>query len=121
MSTKMTEVRTKYTSRLLAKEFRQKGGTLNEEDFFAGTPLLEALRFLVSKCVTDDPESQRKGLKKLLITDVKQAYFNAPVQRKMLIEVLPEDLLEGKDKIGEVYFVSLWNERRTNELAAVSL
>ena len=76
------KVRTKYTSRLLAKEFRQKGGTLNEEDLFAGTPLLEALRLLVSKCVTDDPESQRKGLKNLLMADVKRAYFNAPVQEE---------------------------------------
>ena len=49
---------------------------------------MEALRLLVSKCVTYDNESQRKGLKKLLVADVKRAFFNALFERKVLIELL---------------------------------
>ena len=92
----------RYRSRLVAKEFRFKSSKIKKEDLFAGTPPLEALRLLVSRSVTYKSDTKRKGVKKILIADVKRAFFNAFVKRTVFIELPPEDQVDGEDMIGEL-------------------
>ncbi len=41
-----------YRSRLVAKEFKSAGGVAEDDDLFAGTPPLEALKLLISDAAT---------------------------------------------------------------------
>ena len=75
-----------YRSRFVGKEFNdQKGG---EPGWFAATPPLEALKLLISDAAT----VTRNGTKKaMMFNDVARAYFEAPVKRKICIELPKED------------------------------
>ena len=95
-----------YRSRLVAKEFN----TGEVEGLFAGTPPLESLRMLVS-----DAASLKKGFRRkcIMINDVSRAFFEAPMQRNVCIELPDEDLDEkdrGKDMVGHLR-MSLYGTR----------
>ena len=82
-----------YRSRLVAKEFKDK----YMEGLFAGTPPLEALRFLVSDVATSDGDEE----KVLMINDVSRAFFEAPIGRDVCVE-LPEECLSQSDRDNDV-------------------
>lgn len=75
-------------SRFVAKEFN----TGEEAGLFAATPPLEALRFLISRAATGKHEDSV-----VMINDVARAFFEAPIQRDVCIE-LPDEDLEEDDK-----------------------
>ena len=76
-----------HRSRFVGKEFNDGDG----EGLFAATPPLEAVKVLVSDAATD--KSQNKIM---MINDVARAFFEAPMTRKLCIELPEEDLEEGE-------------------------
>ena len=60
---------------------------------YACTPLLEALRWLVSEATTVDPEERFEEQKVMLISDVSRAFFEAPMRRRIAV-TLPVEALE---------------------------
>lgn len=80
-----------YRSRFVAKEFND--GKVIELAWFAATPPLEALKLLVSDAATRRSETQRRSM---MINNVARAFFEAPVQRQICIELLEEDLEGGE-------------------------
>ena len=87
-----------YRSRLVGKEFND-GAVAG---LFAGTPPLEALRYLVHEAAT-----VRRGGKDtdtvMMINDVARAFFEAKATRNVCIELPEEDMTEEdrkKDRVG---------------------
>ena len=83
-----------YRSRFVAKEFNNG----DVEGLFAGTPPLEALRYIVHVAAT-------KGAtpRVIMINDVARAFFEAQAKRKVCIELPTEDMNPqdiGKDLVG---------------------
>ncbi len=78
-----------YRSRFVAKEFNDGA----EEGLFASTPPLEALRYLLSELASVDglqspgSASPEASDKVLMINDVARAFFEAPVKRKVCVEL----------------------------------
>ena len=68
-----------YRSRLVAKEFNTGG----MDGIFAGTPPLEALRYLIHEAATCNGNED----KVMLINDVARAFFEAPATREICIEI----------------------------------
>ena len=64
------DVASLYRSRLVGKEFADK----NVDGLFAGTPPLEALRFLVHEAATVEGEEEEQG-KVIMMNDVARAFF----------------------------------------------
>ena len=62
---------------------------------FAGTPPLEALRLLLSEAATKESGEKRKVI---MINDVSRAFFEAPMQRNLCIELPEEDMTEEDKK-----------------------
>ena len=88
-----------YRSRLVAKEFRE--GENDEENLFAGTPPLEALKLLISDAAT--VEKGQLDDKVVLIADVSRAFFEAKAKRKVCVELVEEDMTEEdrrEDRVG---------------------
>ena len=79
-----------YRSRLVGKELNdgQMGG------LFAGTPPLEALRFLVHEAATVR-SGEAMGSKVIMVNDVAGAFFEAPAMRDICIVIPKEDLSEA--------------------------
>ena len=71
---------TRYRSRWVAKQF--KGS--DSEEWFAATPPIEALRALISH-TTSGPKK-----KALMVCDVSRAFFYAPVQHEIYVELCEE-------------------------------
>ena len=94
-----------YRSRLVGKDFR----TSEELDgLFAATPPLEALRILVGEAATTGQPEQIMS-----IMYVSRAFFEAPVQRDVCIELPEEALSEGEnseDWVGKLH-MSLYGTR----------
>ena len=64
------------------------------DGLFAGTPPLEALRYLVHEAATvraDEPV----GSKVIMINDVARAFFEAPAVRNVCVEIPAEDKEEA--------------------------
>lgn len=80
-------------SRLVGKEFND--GADNE--MFAATPPLEALRILISEAATveDGGEGEEKAM---MLNDVARAFFEAAVKRDVCIELPDEDLEPGETR-----------------------
>ncbi len=78
-----------YRSRLVAKEFNIG----KDAGLFAATPPLEALKMLVSDAATIGNGRQTKE-KVIMVNDVARAFFEAPMQREVCVE-LPMEALEG--------------------------
>jgi len=77
-----------YRSRLVGKEFNDS----KVDGLFAGTPPLEALRFLVHEAATIEKDEEEQVM---MINDVARAFFEASSTRKVCVE-LPEESLEGR-------------------------
>jgi len=85
-----------YRSRFVGKEFND--GV--DSTMFAATPPLEALKLLISEAGTVKEGDGNDG-KVIMINDVARAYFEAPVRRKICIE-LPEEDLTAKDRANDM-------------------
>ena len=88
-----------YRSRLVGKEFNNG----DAEGLFAGTPPLEALRMLISEAATVEPRGRKKCI---MINDVSRAFFEAPMQRNLCIELPEEELCDherGQDLVGHLH------------------
>jgi len=97
-----------YRSRLVGKEFND--GQM--DGLFAGTPPLEALRFLVHEAATVR-SGEEMGSKVIMINDVARAFFEAPAMRNICIEIPKEDVSEADkrhDKVGHLR-MSLYGTR----------
>ena len=82
---------TRYRSRWVAKEFKNT----TDEDWFAATPPLEALRAVLSDAATGDSE------KCIMLNDVSRAFFYAPIQEQHCIYVeLCDEVLAGEHERG---------------------
>ncbi len=75
-----------YRSRLVAKDFK----TGDRPDLFAATPPLEALKMIISIAASDPTL-------RIMINDVRRAYFHAPVRRPVYVELPGEDRMEGEE------------------------
>ena len=71
-------------SRLVGRELAK----VKRDDLFAGTPPLESLKAVISKCA-----SRQDGRRpfRLLSVDVNRAYFYAPATRPVFIQIPAED------------------------------
>ena len=76
-----------FRSRLVGKEFNDG----YEEGLFAGTPPLEALRYMLREAATREKGEEDKVL---MINDVARAFFEAPASRQVCVELPDEDLTE---------------------------
>ena len=74
--------------RIVAKDFNVD----KRPDVFAAAPLLEYLRYLVSRCTSSQLEPNKT---KLMVQDVKKAYFYAPATRDVYVELPPERAQPG--------------------------
>ena len=79
-----------HRSRLVGKEFND--GEM--DGLFAGTPPLEALRFLVHRAATIS--NKNLGENVVMICDVARAFFEAKAQRNLCVELPNEALAEGE-------------------------
>ena len=88
------DVSVSHRSRLVGKEFANK----RVDGLFAGTPPLEALRFLVHEAATvDDSGSGGVGSQEervIMSNNVARAFFDAKATRKICVE-LPEECAES--------------------------
>ena len=86
---------------------------------FSATPPLEAQKLLFSMAVTEgigyNKGEREKGLK-LGFVDIKRAYFYAPVQRPVYIEIPKEDQMPGDEDYRRTRFQLVWYPRRRSEL-----
>ena len=72
-------------SRLVGKEFNN--GAM--DGLFAGTPPLEALRYLMHRATTTDDRTRAED-KVVMINDVARAFLEAKLQRDVCVELPPE-------------------------------
>ena len=79
--------RPKYRSRLVAKQYRQQ----KDDDLYAATPPIEALRIVVSSATTGSRE------KVLMVNDVSRAYFYAPCDEDIYVDLCEEDRDIGEE------------------------
>ena len=88
------DVEVSCRGKLVGEEFADK----RVDGLFAGTPPLEALRFIVHEAATvDDSGSSEVGApeeKVIIINDVARAFFEAKATRKICVE-LPEECAES--------------------------
>ena len=70
------------------------------------TPLLEALKVVLSEIAT----GEREG-KVLALVDVRRAYFYAPARRKVFVELPPEDYQPGDEHVCGLLRYSLYGTR----------
>ena len=77
--------------RLVAKEVKKRNNTEEEEsvNFFASTPPLEAIKFLISETMTKRVSRNNRPLK-LSFIDVKKADLCSDVLRELYVEPPPE-------------------------------
>ena len=78
----------KCRSRIAAKEIK----TDNRPELFAATPLLEFIKYLISRCAS---RQRRAKPSRLMIQDISKAYFFAPATRDIFIELPPEEAEPG--------------------------
>ena len=75
------------------------------EGLFAGTPPLEALRYLIHEAATIR-SIEKVGSKVLMVSDVARAFFEAPATRNVVcVEIPKEDKTEADvrhDRVGHL-------------------
>ena len=86
---------TNCRSRLVGREFNVG----KDDAFYASTPLLEALRLIVSHAATHAEDGNRR---QIMINDVRRAYFYANIQRDVYVELPKEDPQHGKGILGKL-------------------
>ena len=82
-----------YRSRLVGKEFNDG----DMDGIFAGTPPLEALRYLVHEAATVE-QAKGKHTKVIMINDVARAFFEAKAMRIVCVELPEEGRTRGCSK-----------------------
>ena len=88
-------------SRLVARDFKGKGGGKEKEDcIYASTPPLEGLRMLCSKAAALGRRGRRR---KVIFMDAKKAHLNPRCQEEVYIE-LPEEAEAGEGICGKLQF-----------------
>ena len=92
-----------YRSRLVGQEYN----TGKDDELYASTPPLEALRFVVSSAATTTPSGVQRHL---MVNDVRRAYFYAKTHRDIYVELPPEDTEAVGDQIGKLN-LSLYGTR----------
>ena len=90
-------------SRLVGQEFN----TGKNDELYASTPPLEALRFVISSAATF---SKSKIQRHVMINDVRRAYFYAKTHRDIYVELPAEDTEGSKDQLGKLN-LSLYGTR----------
>ena len=79
----------KYRSRNVAREI-----AFNKREWlFAATPPLDVMKLRVSALATGN-----RG-KRLMVADVKRAYFHVVSQRFTYVKLQPEDMLTGEERM----------------------
>ena len=87
---------------MVAQEFND--GKEMEEDLFAATPPLEAMRMLMSDVATKGGGGKRKVL---MLADVKKAFYEAAMRRDVCMEIPEEDKEEEDRKEDKVAYLKL--------------
>ena len=78
--------------RLVAKEVKKRNNTEEESaNFFASTPPLEAVKFLISEAMTKTVSRNNPPLK-LSFVDVKKAHLCSDVLRELYVELHPKQM-----------------------------
>ena len=70
--------------------------------YFAGTPPLEAFRYLIHKAATVR-SNEKVGSRVLMVNDVARAFFEAPATRNVCVEIPMEGKTEADvrhDRVG---------------------
>ena len=82
-------------SRLVARDFKNKGDR-DREDLFCATPPLELLRFLVSRMVTCSGQEDRSA-RKMMFIDVKTAHLIPRYEEDVYVELPEEAKCQGNE------------------------
>ena len=85
-----------HRSRLVAKEL----ATTVRDDLFAPTPSLEAFKYVVSSLASHGELGA--GDNRLLLIDVRRAFFYAPVTRTVYITLPPEEVTPGRYEVARL-------------------
>ena len=93
-----------YRARLVGREMK----TDNRLDLFAGTPPLEALKMVLSKCASNQRGRQPY---RVMTIDVKRTYFYAAAKRSVFIEIPAEDRVPGDENMVGRLNLSLYGTR----------
>ena len=93
-----------YRARLVGREIK----TDKRLDLFAATPPLESLRMVSSMCASNQRRSQPY---RILSIDIKRAYFYAPAERPVYIEIPVEDYQPGDENLVGKLELSLYGTR----------
>ena len=108
-------------ARWVAKEYKTQAGP----ELHAPTPPLEALEVVLSEIATG-----QRGGKVVALVDVRRAYFDAPVRRKVFVELPPENYQPGDEHMCGLLRCSLygprdaaqnWEEELTSTLSSLKL
>ena len=111
----------KYWSRLCAKVFRasdpQKAGC------FAATPPLEALKLLLSMCMSEwdndlDRGRTKRGKWKVMFMDATRAHFHSAVREAIYVD-LPHEESRPSYVLRTTCEVDVWHEASSSELGSL--
>lgn len=94
----------KVRSRLVAQEI----AVSKQPELFAATPPIEYIRYLVS-CVASSQWGPRPT--RLMVQDVKKAYFYAPATRRIYVKIPDEDRGPGEERMCGLLKKSLYGTR----------
>ena len=98
------ELQPKIRSRLVAQELNRS----KQPELFAATPPIEFIKFLVS-CCASSPWSGRPT--RLMVNDVRKAYFYAEATRRVFVALPDEDRKEGEEEMCALLLESLYGTR----------
>ena len=104
---KGTEECPNVRSRLVAQEFKGKGGGISDFELYSAMPPLEAMKMVVSHAATKEKGQRRQ----LMVVDIRRAYFNAPARRPVFVEIPPEDWEPGDEGRCAELLASLYGTR----------
>ena len=91
-------------SRLVAQELNR----FKQPELFAATPPVEYIRYLISRCASSQWSSKPS---RIMINDVKKAYFYAPATRRVFVALPDEDRLPGEEGLCALLLKSLYGTR----------
>ena len=94
----------KVRSRLVAQELN----LFKQPELFAATPPIEYIRFLVSCCASSQWTANPT---RIMLQDVKKAYFFAPARREVYVQLPWEDRLAGEEEMCALLKKSLYGTR----------
>ena len=77
-------------------------------ELFAATPPIEYIRYLVSCCASSQ---WSKKPTRVMVSDVKKAYFYAPATRRVFVALPPEDKGPGEEDMCGLLLKSLYGTR----------